>query len=138
MKASGSPQQFLVQLRVHQVVQLSFGKHRQFGDGDLQFVHLQCNVIPVEITSMVNIVTFSIDDGIVAGGVHLVHENMDGIIYCIQYRPENLWNTSQGVILLNLVFEYLNINGLVVIVKMINWLSFKMNFMVRATCLCPW
>jgi hypothetical protein len=42
---------------------------------------------------------------------------MIGVIYRVQDRPENLGNASQGIILLNLMLEYFNINRLVVIVR---------------------
>ena len=44
--------EFLVQLFVEQVVELPLRKHRQFGDGDLEFIHLERNIIAVEITSV--------------------------------------------------------------------------------------
>ena len=69
----------------------------------------------MEVTPVVNVFRFDIDDGIVAGRVDLIDQYFFGINDRFQHRSEHLWHTAEGVILLDFMFKDFNLFCLAVV-----------------------
>ena len=65
---------------MEQVVQLALGKHGQFGDPDLELIHLVRDIIPVEVTPVIDIPGFRVHDRVIASRVDLVDQYFFSIL----------------------------------------------------------
>ena len=80
---------------MEEVVQLSFGSHAETHQGDFHLVFLQRDIVAVEITAMIDIFRFGVDDGIVAGRVEFIFKDLAGVHQSVINGAENLRGATE-------------------------------------------
>ena len=100
-------QDAVVDAVVTEVVQLPLGQHGQLRDGDLQLIHLERDVVAVEVAAVVDVTRLRVHDRIVARRVQLVDQHLGGPLDRVPHRPEHLRHAPQRIVGLHLPLEHL-------------------------------
>ena len=88
-----------------QVVELTLHQHGNLGGGDFELVHLEGDIIPVEVPAVIDHLRLHIDHGIVVNGVKLLNQNLFRELEGIVNGTENLGHAAQRIVGLHLVGE---------------------------------
>ena len=92
---------------MEKVIHLTFREHCHLVHGNLQLVHLERDIVSMEIAAVNDILRIHIDNRIVIDGIDLVFDNLSGIHQGLIYGTENLRDAAQRVIWLDFLLEYL-------------------------------
>lgn len=90
---------------VEQVIQLTLGQHREFRDGDFEFIHLERHVIAMKIAAVIDIARGGIDNRVVASRIKLADKHLLHITERIVHGSQNLRHATQRIVRLHLVLK---------------------------------
>ena len=90
---------------VEEVVQLPLGEHRHLRDGDLELVHLQRNIVAVEVAAVVDGPRLGVHHRIVVHRIELLDEYLLRLFERFEHRTQYLGRAAQRIVGLHLVLE---------------------------------
>ena len=92
---------------MEQIVHLALGQHCHLGNGDLELVHLERDVVTMEISAMKDIGALPVHNRIVIDSIDLILKHLTCTRPRIIHRSEYLRHASERVIRLHFLLEHM-------------------------------
>ena len=80
---------------VEEIVELALSRHAEANESDFYLVFFQRDIVAVEVATMINIFSFWVDDGIIAGRIELILKDLTRIFQRVVDGTEDLRCATQ-------------------------------------------